>query len=49
MVLQVRPSNVQEIRTSVFDFGTNKCYITKMASIAQQVDDRKVRNMNYAS
>ena len=33
----------------VFELKMNKCYITKMASKAQQADDTKERNMNYVS
>ena len=33
--------------TSVFGLNINECYITKMSSIAQQVNDMKETNMNY--
>ena len=40
---------VQEIRTSVLACSINECYTTKMTSAAQQIDNMKRRNMNYAS
>ena len=49
MVVKVRLRNVQEIRASVFGLSINECYITKMASAAQQAADTKERNMNYVS
>ena len=48
-VLQVRLRHVQEIRASVFGLSINKCYITKMASTAQQIYHTKRKDMNYVS
>ena len=49
IVLQVMLRNVQEIRTSVSGLSINKCYITKMASTEQKVDDTYRVNMDYLS
>ena len=35
------PRNVQEMRASVFGLSINECYITKIVSTAQQVDNTK--------
>ena len=46
-----RPEDVlsPQMRTSIFGLSINKSYITKMVSIAQQVEDTKGSNMNYVS
>ena len=44
-----KAKKLQEIRRSVFGVSINKCYITKMAPTAQEVDNTKRRDMNYVS
>ena len=44
-----KPKKRPRYKDLAFGLSINECYITKMASTAQQLDNTKGRNMNYVS